>query len=91
VNTGISCLIDSLGRIQDSYIAASGDFPAKAMERKGMAGWFVGKMPIDRRVAFFSRYGQWLDFSCTACFVLLIMLMLWARFMKPKIKTRVAG
>jgi len=91
VNTGISCLIDSLGRIQDSYIAASGDFPAKAMERKGMAGWFVGKMPIDSRVAFFSRYGQWLDFSCTACFVLLIMLMLWARFMKPKIKTRVAG
>ena len=91
VNTGISCLIDSLGRIRDGYIAASGDFPAKAMERKGMAGWFVDKMPIDSRVTFFSKYGQWLDFSCTACFVLLIMFMLWARFTKPKIKTRVAG
>jgi len=91
VNTGISCLIDSLGRIRDGYIAASSDFPAKAMERKGMAGWFVDKMPIDSRVTFFSKYGQWLDFSCTACFVLLIMLMFWTGFMKPKIKTRLAG
>ena len=91
VNTGISCLIDSLGRIRDGYIAASGDFPAKAMERTGMAGWFVDKMPIDSRVTFFSKYGQWLDFSCTACLVLLIMLMLWTRFSKPKIETRLAG
>jgi apolipoprotein N-acyltransferase len=91
VNTGISCLIDSLGRIRDGYIAASGDFPAKAMERKGMAGWFVDKMPIDSRITFFSKYGQWLDFCCTACFVLLIMLMLWARFSKSRIVTRLAG
>ena len=91
VNTGISCLIDSLGRIRDDYIAASGDFPAKAMERKGMAGWFVDKMPIDSRITFFSKYGQWLDFCCTACFVLLIMLMLLARFSKSRIVTRLAG
>jgi len=91
VNTGISCLIDSLGRIRDNYIAASGDFPAKAMERKGMAGWFVDKMPIDSRITFFSKYGQWLDFCCTACFVLLIMLMLWVRFSKSRIVTRLAG
>ncbi len=79
VNTGISCLIDSLGRIRDGYIAASSDFPAKAMERTGMAGWFVDKMPIDSRVTFFSKYGQWLDFSCTACLVLLIIWMLWTK------------
>jgi len=90
VNTGISCLIDSLGRIRDGYVAASSDFPAKAMERKGMAGWFVDKMPIDSRVTFFSRYGQWLDFCCTACLVLLIMFMLWARFSKSK-KACLAG
>jgi apolipoprotein N-acyltransferase len=84
VNTGISCLIDSLGRIRDGYIVASADFPAKAMERKGMPGWFVDKMPIDNRITFFSRYGQWLDFCCTACFVLLIMLMFSARFIKPR-------
>jgi apolipoprotein N-acyltransferase len=91
VNTGISCLIDSLGQIRDGYTAASGDFPAKAMERKGMAGWFVDKMPIDSRITFFSKYGQWLDFCCTACFVLLIMLMLLARFSKSRIVTRLAG
>ncbi len=74
VNTGISCLIDSLGRIRDGYIAASADLPITAMERKGMAGWFVDEMPIDKRVTVFSRYGQWLDFCCVVCLVLLIMV-----------------
>jgi len=91
VNTGISCLIDSLGRIRNGYIAASDNFPAKALERKGMSGWFLDKMPIDNRVSFFSRHGQWLDFCCTASFILLIMLMFWMRFVKPKIITRSAG
>ncbi len=84
VNTGISCLIDSLGRIHNDYIAASQDFPAKVMRREGIAGWFADKMPIDTRATFFSKYGQWLDFCCAACFVLLIIVQLLAKFLKGK-------
>ena len=75
VNTGISCLIDSLGRIRDGFVAASPNFPYKAMERQGMAGWFADKMPIDKRVTFFSRYGQWLDLSCAVGFVGLVIVI----------------
>ncbi|MFQ6036061.1 MAG: apolipoprotein N-acyltransferase [Sedimentisphaerales bacterium] len=71
VNTGISCLIDSLGRIKNGYLA--GSLPYQAMQRQGMAGWFVDEMPIDKRVTLFSKYGQWLDFCCAACLVLLII------------------
>ena len=73
VNTGISCLIDSLGRIRDGYVKGSTDFPVTAMARKGMAGWFVDKVPIDKRTTFFSKYGQWLDFCCAVGFALLII------------------
>jgi apolipoprotein N-acyltransferase len=62
VNTGISCLVDSSGKIRDGFLA--GTLPGKALERKGMAGWFVDKMTIDKRVTFFARYGQWLDNFC---------------------------
>ncbi len=87
VNTGISCLIDTLGRIRDGYIAASPDLPVTAMERKGLAGWFADKMPIDKRVTFFSKYGQWLDFSCAACLVSLIIVTV-ATGIKQKVKKR---
>jgi len=76
VNTGISCLIDSLGRIKNDYLA--GTLPNKAMQRKGMAGWFVDEMPIDKRVTFFSKHGQWLDFGCAACLALFIIIPLLA-------------
>ncbi|MEE9370695.1 MAG: apolipoprotein N-acyltransferase, partial [Sedimentisphaerales bacterium] len=86
VNTGISCLIDSSGRIKDGYIAASSDFPYKAMDRKGVAGWFLDRVPIDKRTTFFSKYGQWLDFCCLACLFLTIILSLLERFGRRKIK-----
>ena len=82
VNTGISCLIDSLGRIKNRYLA--GSLPYQAMERKGMAGWFVDEMPIDKRVTFFSKHGQWLDFCCAIVLALLIIVPLSARFFEPK-------
>jgi len=92
VNTGISCLIDSLGRIRDGYIAASADLPITAMERKGMAGWFVDEMPINKRVTVFSRYGQWLDFCCVVCLVLLIMVPFTTRLFRiRKSTTRLSG
>ena len=71
VNTGISCLIDTLGRIKNGF--AAGTLPNRAMDRQGMAGWFVDTVPIDKRTTFFSRYGQWLDLSCAACLLVLII------------------
>ncbi len=84
VNTGISCLIDSLGKIRDGYVQAGPNLPVKAMERKGMAGWFVDRMPIDKRVTFFSRYGQWLDFCCAVCFVSIIIVQFMLKLCKTK-------
>jgi len=85
VNTGISCVIDSLGRIRDGYL--EGTLPREAMARTGMAGWLTDRVPIDRRTTFFSKYGEWLDFSCELCVVLLIIVPLSARFLRgPKRK-----
>jgi len=44
------------------------------MDRKGMDGWFTDSMPIDERITFFSKYGQWLDFSCATCFIFYIIV-----------------
>ncbi len=72
VNTGISCLIDSTGQIRNGYRTASEGFPAAAMHRTGMSGWFLDRMPIDRRVTLYSRFGPWLDTICAALFVVLL-------------------
>jgi apolipoprotein N-acyltransferase len=88
VNTGISCLIDTLGRIQDGFIA--GTLPHQAIMRTGMAGWLIDKVPIDKRVTFFSKYGQWLDFCCAVCFVLLIIVPHLEWFIPNKKYTRPA-
>ncbi|MBN2136523.1 MAG: apolipoprotein N-acyltransferase [Sedimentisphaerales bacterium] len=77
VNTGISCLIDSAGRIGNNHIA--GTLPSKAMSRTGMAGWFADKMPIDKRITFFSKYGQWLDSCCKICVFLFVIASILAR------------
>lgn len=74
VNTGISCLIDSSGRIRNTPIAWSEGFPIPPMQRTGMAGWFLEKMPIDNRVTFFSRHGQWLDTGCAVVFVAVLIV-----------------
>jgi len=79
VNTGISCLIDSVGNIHDGFSA--GTLPNDAMRRTGMAGWFADKMPIDRRITFFSKYGQWLDFCCKSCVFLFIIVSLFVRLL----------
>jgi apolipoprotein N-acyltransferase len=78
VNTGISCLIDSAGRIKDGYKA--GTLPKEAMARTGMAGWFMDRIPIDSRTTFFSKYGEWLDFCCEVCVILLIIGLIWTKF-----------
>jgi len=82
VNTGISCLIDTTGRIRDGFLA--GNLPRKAMAREGVAGWFVDRVPIDKRTTFFSKYGQWLDFCCAVCFVSLIIVSALEKFIFRK-------
>jgi len=80
VNTGITCIIDPLGRIRDGYMA--GDLPSEAMKRQGMAGWFVDELPIDKRVTWFSRYGQWLDLGCALCLAAAITVPAAAGFIR---------
>jgi len=90
VNTGISCLIDSSGRIKNGFL--DGSLPTNAMARKGMAGWFLDRIPIDKRKTFFSKFGEWLGFSCEVCLILLIIVPLSTRFFRAgKNKTRLAG
>ena len=82
VNTGISCLIDTLGRLHNGFIA--GTLPNNVMARTGRAGWLVDKMPIDKRTTFFSKYGQWLDFCCALCLLVLIIVPTLAKFLFRK-------
>ena len=89
VNTGISCLIDTVGRVKNGFLA--GTLPNKAMARKGVAGWFADKMPIDKRVTFFSKYGQWLDFCCAGASFLLIAGPALERFVRNKKFAGAAG
>lgn len=88
VNTGVSCLIDSLGHIRNGFVA--GTLPHQAMARTGMTGWFVDRVPIDKRNTVFSRYGQWLDFCCAACFVWLMIMPTAGRFLFRKGQNRKA-
>ena len=83
VNTGISCIIDTLGRIKNGHLA--GTLPHNSIERQGIAGWFADKLPIDKRKTFFSKYGQWLDFSCALCFILFIIVTPLTRSIRNKI------
>ncbi len=83
VNTGISCLIDSSGRIKNNYI--DGNLPVNAADRQGISGWFADKMPIDKRITVFSRYGQWLDIVCLICIGVVVFIELVAKRRK---KTR---
>ncbi|MGD1043637.1 MAG: apolipoprotein N-acyltransferase [Sedimentisphaerales bacterium] len=78
VNTGISCMVDTLGRIKDGY--AAGNLPQKAFDRQGVTGWFADTVPIDARTTFFSKHGQWLDFACQLSVVVIIIAQIAERF-----------
>jgi len=84
VNTGISCLIESTGRIRDGYLAASDDFPQEAMNRTAMAGWFMDRLPIDKRVTFYSRHGEWFADGCSLVFVGALVWPVAARWRRRK-------
>ncbi|HEY5504299.1 MAG TPA: apolipoprotein N-acyltransferase, partial [Sedimentisphaerales bacterium] len=78
VNTGISCMVDTLGRIKDGY--AAGNLPQKAFDRQGVVGWFADTVPIDARTTFFSKHSQWLDFACQLSVVAIIIAQIAERF-----------
>lgn len=67
VNTGISCYIDSLGRIYNDYIA--GTVAKEAADRAGQRGWFLDQVLIDKRLTFFSQTGQPLEVGCAVCLI----------------------
>ena len=90
VNTGISCFIDSAGRIKDGF--AAGTLPSDAMSRTGMSGWILDRISIDKRTTFFSKYGEWLGFCCELCLILPIIIPLSVRVIrKIKYRTRSLG
>jgi len=80
VNTGISCVIDTTGRIRDGFMA--GSLPREAMRRQGVSGWLTDRAPIDSRVTLFSRYGRRLDALLGAAFVWLLLRATTERFWK---------
>ncbi len=73
VNTGVSCLIESTGKIRDGYLAGNDEFPRAAMDRTAITGWFLDRLPIDKRVTFYSRYGEWFANSCAVAFVAVLV------------------
>jgi apolipoprotein N-acyltransferase len=84
VNTGISCLIESTGRIRDGYLAGSDGFPQRTMARTAMAGWFLDRLPIDKRVTFYSRHGEWFADGCAVVFAAALMWPLGVRLLRRK-------
>ena len=82
VNTGISCMIDTLGRIKDGY--AAGNLPQKAFDRQGIKGWFADTVPIDARTTFFSKHGLWLDFACQLCLIAIIISIIIERLIRKQ-------
>jgi len=67
VNTGISCYIDSLGRIHNGYI--SGTIAKQAFDRVCQRGWFADRVLIDKRITIFSQTGQNLEITCGVCLI----------------------
>jgi apolipoprotein N-acyltransferase len=84
VNTGISCLIEPTGTIRDTFTA--GTLPAVAMKRQGVAGWFVDRIPVDRRVTVFSRYGRWFDIAMGTGLTIMIGWAACEAVRKTKVK-----
>jgi len=74
-NTGISCIIDSIGNIKDGYLA--GTLSQRAEQRTGQAGWLVDTIKIDNRTAIFSKHRQFLGPVCALCLILSVVMTIY--------------
>jgi apolipoprotein N-acyltransferase len=81
-NTGISCMIDSLGNIKDGYI--DGTLNQKAAERTAQAGWLTDSVKIDKRVTIFSKNPQVLPVICAICLILSVVMSIYNIKLKAK-------
>ena len=82
VNSGISCVIDSAGRIRDGF--EGGSLPDAHTHRTAVKGWLVDRMPVDPRVTVFSKWGQWLDFCCKMSVWAIIILPALFRWLRTR-------
>lgn len=89
VNTGVSCLVDSMGDIKDSF--KEGDLPERAFDRQGIDGYFVDYVPVDPRITFFSKFGQWLDNSCSVIVFFTLILLIIGLFFRNKDRRKVSN
>ncbi|MBI2438614.1 MAG: apolipoprotein N-acyltransferase [Lentisphaerae bacterium] len=76
-NTGITCFIDSKGRIVSRLGVAQGRLPSPAY----LAG-SVALPPADGPRTFYTRHGDLLGLSCAAFTLTLAAAMLWGRWAK---------
>jgi apolipoprotein N-acyltransferase len=74
-NTGISCLIDSTGKIKDDFLA--GTLEKKEIQRTCQRGWFADAVVIDKRITFFTRQGQILEIGCVICLILAVVMSIY--------------
>jgi apolipoprotein N-acyltransferase len=74
-NTGISCLIDSTGKIKDGFI--DGTLEKKAIQRTCQRGWFADAVVIDKRITFFTKQGQILEIGCVICLILAVVMSIY--------------
>jgi apolipoprotein N-acyltransferase len=74
-NTGISCLIDSTGKIKDGFI--EGTLEKKAIQRTCQRGWFADEIIIDKRITFFTKEGQILEIGCVICLILAVVMSIY--------------
>lgn len=79
-NTGISCMIDSIGKIKDGFIA--GTLKEKASERTAQSGWLVDSIKIDKRVTIFSKSRQILGGICAICLILSAVMSIYYNKLK---------
>ncbi|MCE5340832.1 MAG: apolipoprotein N-acyltransferase [Planctomycetaceae bacterium] len=79
-NTGISCMIDSVGNIEDGYIA--GTLNQKAAKRTAEAGWLVDTVKIDKRVTVFSKNRQFLPIVCAISLILSVVMSIYKKKLK---------
>jgi len=77
VNTGISAFIDPSGRVHDAVKGGAWN------GRAGHFGYAVANLGINRRMTFYSRYGDWFAWSCAA-----IWLVLFVDYWVTRVRTR---